>query len=662
MKSEGVKVNRIKVLSEDVRNKIAAGEVIERPSSVVKELVENALDAGATMITVAVEAGGRDLIQVSDDGHGMSRDDAMLAFERHATSKIRTVEDIIHIGSLGFRGEALPSIASVSELSLITRQTADQTATRVDFSNGRLRNVDQTASNPGTNITVKGLFKALPARRKFLKSAQTELRHILKYFHYQSILWPSISFRLISEGKTLLNYIGTRDRRQRMAEVFGSGFFEDDVIPVQTEREGYGVEGYIFGLEERRDKLIDIQYTFVNGRYISDKTLRHAIRSAYEPFILKTRVWAKGYTPPYMLFITVPPEQIDVNVHPAKLEVRFREQQKLHALVHGTLTDALTDYENAIFASARDKFHQAAAVSEASTLEQSIYRSRVEVPRYSSYKKEFGELWQDDLFAPPPRKDVALDSDAANGKVSGSARDGEEGTEASGDAYGSTREVTEGSGDVSGSIKESTPPPQYRILLKNEEDYINPWQLHNSYIFVQVEDGLVIIDQHAAHERVIYEKLIQRAHGAPPIRQKLIVPLVVDIPPYIATDIRELVDQNMELLEKTGFVLKKFSGSSLVVEEIPAELSDWQGGKIFIDILKQLESELEENQDFRDSLAKSIACKAAIKAGKPLTRREMLALINDLFACQTPFFCPHGRPLIIKMTMQEFDKKFKRLL
>jgi len=240
-------MNRIKVLSEDVRNKIAAGEVIERPASVVKELVENALDAGARTITVAVENGGRDHIQVSDDGHGMSHDDAMLAFERHATSKIRTVEDIIHIGSLGFRGEALPSIASVSDLTLITRQAEDQTATRIEYSNGRLRNVDQTSSNPGTNITVRGLFKALPARRKFLRAAQTELRHILKYFHYQAILWPGISFRLISEGKTLLNYIGTEDRRVRMAEVFGSGFFEDDVIPVEAAREDYLIEGYIFG-------------------------------------------------------------------------------------------------------------------------------------------------------------------------------------------------------------------------------------------------------------------------------------------------------------------------------------------------------------------------------------------------------------------------------
>jgi DNA mismatch repair protein MutL len=199
------------------------------------------------------------------------------------------------------------------------------------------------------------------------------------------------------------------------------------------------------------------------------------------------------------------------------------------------------------------------------------------------------------------------------------------------------------------------------MLLRNEEDYINPWQLHNSYVFVQVEDGLVIIDQHAAHERILYEKILQRTQGAPPVRQKLIVPLVVDIPPYIADHIKELVEENLELLEKTGFVLKKFSGSSLVIEEIPAELTDWQGGKLFVDILKQLETEMAENKDFRDSLAKSIACKAAIKAGQPLTRREMLSLINNLFACRSPFFCPHGRPLIIKMSLADFERKFKRI-
>ncbi|MCB5229673.1 MAG: DNA mismatch repair endonuclease MutL [Candidatus Cloacimonetes bacterium] len=623
----------IKVLSEDVRNKIAAGEVIERPASVVKELVENSIDAGAKTITIALEAGGRDLIQVSDDGHGLSYDDALLAFERHATSKIRNVEDIIHIDSLGFRGEALPSIASVSNMSFITRQAEEETATRVEFSHGRLRNIDRTASNVGTNITVKGLFKALPARRKFLRSAQTELRHILKYFHYQAILWPQISFKLISEGRTLHTYIATEQLETRMAEVFGSAFLEDDdLITVSNSVSGYEVSGYIFGLKERRDRLIDIQYTFVNGKYISDKTLRHAIRSAYEPFILKTRAWAKGSTPPYLLFITVPPEQIDMNVHPAKLEVRFREQQRLHGLVHSTLTDALTRYEDGIFASAREKFHQAAAVSEASALEQSIYKSRVEVPRYSEYKKEFEQLWQDDLFKPPPQKAA------------------------------SEEEPSQPEADAAPIPATETREPGISVLLKSEEDYINPWQLHNTYVFVQVEDGLVIIDQHAAHERIIYERLLQRIHGAPPTRQKLIVPLVVDIPSYITAEVKRLIEENMEMLEKTGFVVKKFSGSSLVIEEIPAELSDWQGGKVFLEILQHLESEIEENPDFRISLAKSIACKAAVKAGKPLTRREMVNLINDLFACQTPYFCPHGRPLIIKMSMQDFDKKFKRIL
>ena len=218
------------------------------------------------------------------------------------------------------------------------------------------------AANPGTNITVRGLFKSLPARRKFLRSVQTELRHILKYFHYQSILWPQINFRLISEGKTILNYIATEDRRERMAEVFGSNFFDDDIIEVHAADGGYSVTGYIYGLKERGDQFNDIQYTFINGRYISDKSVRHAIRTAYEPFILKTRVWARGSTPPYILFITVPPEQIDVNVHPAKLEVRFREQQRLYGLVKSCINDALMDYENAIFATARRKFDQASAV------------------------------------------------------------------------------------------------------------------------------------------------------------------------------------------------------------------------------------------------------------------------------------------------------------
>ena len=627
----------IHILAEDVRNKIAAGEVIERPASVVKELVENAIDAGADNIIVAIENGGKDLIRVIDNGCGMNADDAMLAFERHSTSKIKRVEDIIHISSLGFRGEALPSIASVSKLHLVTRTAEEEMATIVEYANGKLINVTKTAANIGTAVTVRGLFKDLPARRKFLKTAQVEARHILKYIHYQALVYPQISFRLVIEDKEKLNYIACAERKQRIEEVFGGGFFEDDIIPIEGKYSDYSISGYIFGLEDRSDKLIDAQYTFINGRYIFDKTVRHSIKSAYEPFILKTRAWQKGTTPPYILFLEIPPEQIDVNVHPAKLEVRFRENNLVHSLVYETLSQALREYEERKFASARRKFQGADQGEKATSLEREIFVKNIEMPRFSTYKKEFGELYQDDIFPsaqnPSAAKDIPI--------------------------FNPAREENELQEIFSDQPNDKL---KYDILLKNEEDYINPWQFHNTYIFIQVEDGLVIIDQHAAHERIIYEKLIQRSEGAPAVRQKIIIPLVIDIPPYISSEIKDLVEKNLELLEKIGFKLKQFSGNSIVIEEIPAELTDFAGGQVFIEILKQLEQEMEITADFRECLAKSIACKAAIKANHKLTRKEMLNLINQLFACQTPYFCPHGRPLMLKIPVIDFEKKFKRTL
>ncbi len=628
-------MGKINILTEDVRNKIAAGEVIERPASVVKELVENSIDAGADSITVIVENGGKDLIQVIDNGCGMDADDAMLCLESHATSKIRNVNDIVHIGSLGFRGEALPSIASVSHFTLITKSMDTDTATRIEINDGKLRDVQKTSANHGTTIAVRGLFKNLPARRKFLRTDTVELRHILKYFHYQAIIYPQLSFKLIADGKQKLSYIATNDRNQRMTDIFGSSFFADDVIEVSGIAQDYAVNGYIFGLEDRQGKLIDAQYVFINGRFINDKTVRHSIKSAYEPFILKSRDWMKGTTPPYILFITVPPEQIDVNVSPTKSEVRFRENQRVHSLMFETLSRALKRYEEDKFASARNKFLTPAAKDSASSFERDIFVAKTDVPRFSEYKKEYGNLYQDDLFrAEPSPKPTPIP--IVNPELSDQPQ----------------IEIFDDLPNDSVS---------YKLLIQNEEDYINPWQLHNTYIFVQIEDGLVIIDQHAAHERIIYEKLIHRTAGAPAVRQKLIIPIVIDIPPYIASEIKDLIDTNLEVLEKTGFVLKKFSGDSIVIEEIPAELGDFQGGQVFLDILKQLETELEINHDFRDSLAKSIACKAAIKANTRLTRKEMLALINDLFACRVPYFCPHGRPLIVKMTITDFEKKFKRI-
>lgn len=626
----------IKILAEDVSNKIAAGEVIERPASVVKELVENAIDAGASSITVVIENGGKDLIRVIDNGSGMSGDDALLAFERHATSKIRTVDDIVHISSLGFRGEALPSIASVSNLLMITRREEDEVATLLEFAAGKMLNVSKTSANTGTAITVRGLFKTLPARRKFLRTAGVETRYILKYLHYQALVYPQVGFKLVIDGKEKIIYVPSQDQHQRMMDVFGSSFFNDDIIEIQGQNGEYGVSGFIFGLEDRTGKLLDAQYVFINGRFINDKTVKHSIKTAYEPYILKSRNWQKGMVPPYILFLHIPAEQIDVNVHPAKNEVRFREPNLVHGLILDTIRRALRQYEDDKYASARLKFQALVPPQPSTGLERDIFVQRTEVPRYSQYKKELGNMYQDDLF-----------------------RSGDPKTPASIPVYNPEKGETDQQELFPEMPNDSVP---YALMLKNEEDYINPWQLHNTYIFIQVEDGLVVIDQHAAHERIIYEKLIHRTGGAPAVRQKLLIPVVIDIPSYIAAEVRELINRNLELLQKIGFVLKQFSGDSLVIEELPAEVGDFQGGQIFVEILKQLEEELDVNTDFRDSLAKSIACKAAIKANQKLSRKEMLALVNDLFACKVPYFCPHGRPLIIKMPISDFEKKFKRIL
>ena len=621
-KIKGKSMSTIKVLNEEVANRIAAGEVVERPVSVVKELVENAIDSQANKIIITIEKGGRDFIQVIDNGHGMNENEAMLAFERHATSKIRTVQDIFNISTLGFRGEALPSIASVSHTILITKDKKSNIATKIEFKGGKLKNFEKTAAKNGTSVTVKRLFHNVPARRKFLRTAQSEYNHILRYIHYQSIVHPEIHFVFNSNGKEKLNYPRVKSKYKRMLEVFGKTFFNQDVIEIKNETSNIKVSGYIYGLEEDRQNIHDVRYVFVNGRFIKDKIILHAIKAAYEPFIKKYRIKKQGKTPPYIVFLEVEPEKVDFNVHPAKLELRFKETQLVHSFVKSTITQALLHYEETKFKQIKDKIMKTQPSSNSSSsFDKKIFKNKTEKKRYKYLKKEVDNFYQPDLF----ESNKIEKNKSIKSKI---------------------------------ELFDREPP---EINLRKEEDVVNPWQLHNSYILVQVEDGLMIIDQHAAHERVIYEKIIHRIHGTPPITQKLLFPLVIDIPPYMKDIISDLIQENKEIFEKVGFKLKSFSGDSIVIDAIPTELGDWQSGKVFIEILSQLQKEFEKTENFRESLAKSISCKAAIKAGQHLTKKEMVSLINDLFACEVPYFCPHGRPLIIKMTLDEMEKRFKRI-
>ena len=609
-------MGKIKILSEEVANRIAAGEIIERPVSVVRELVENSIDAGATQIIITIEDGGKKLIQVIDNGCGMSEDDALQSFERHATSKIRTITDIFHISSLGFRGEALPSIASVSQLILITIEEGKDIASKVEFNSGRLSDFSKTSSNKGTTISVRKLFSNVPARKKFLKSTQVEFKHILNYIHYQSILFPNIHFRLISEGKEKLNYPSVQNKKMRMQAVFGSEFLKRNLIKVDTGNEQLKLEGYISGLEDESDGFADYKYLFVNNRFIKDKIILHSIRSAYDPFIKKLRIFQKGKLPPFILFLYVEPSQVDFNVHPAKLEIRFRDPGKVHNFVKTAINNVLLQYEEERFKQIKSKLSSSFQTGKTTKFESKIFKNKTDKKRFSQVKKEFQQIYQPDIFKEKTPEDKTLES----------------------------------------KLIQQRPD----LFVRPEEEMINPWQLHQSYIFVQVEDGLMIIDQHAAHERIIYEKILHRIHGAPAQTQKLLFPIVIDLPPHLKNTIPELLSENLEIFNKIGFSIKTFSGNSIVIDEIPIELEDWDGGDIFIEIIKQLEDEFAETEDFRDSISKSVACKAAIKAGKKMSKKEMLALINDLFACEVPYFCPHGRPLIIKMTLHEFEKKFKR--
>lgn len=610
-------MGRIKILAEAVANRIAAGEVIERPVSVVKELVENAIDAEADQITIIIENGGKSLIQVIDNGVGMQEDDALQSFERHATSKIRTVNDIFNISSLGFRGEALPSIASVSELTMITRTAEAETATKIDFSGGKFTNLSQTSANRGTSISVRRLFFNIPARKKFLKSTQVEYKHILNYLHYQSIIYPQIHFKFMANGREKLNYPVVEDKLKRMQAIFGSDFHQKDMFPVSLTRDSISIEGYIGGLENEEEMIFAYRYIFVNGRYIKDKIILHAIKTAYEPFIKKYRIFQQGKTPPYILFIKLDPSHVDFNVHPAKLEIRFIDPGFVHNSVKNTLSNALLSYENEKYAKVKQKLATLETPGKPTDLEARIFTQKTDRRRFSDVKKEFENLYQPDMFKSKDKADNILE-----------------------EKLGTERK---------------------EIFLRPEEEVINPWQLHQSYIFVQIDEGLMIIDQHAAHERILYEKILHRIHGAPAPAQKLLFPLVIDIPPYLTKVIPQLISENIEIFEKIGFSLKNFSGNSIVIDEIPVELENWDGGDVFIEILKTLEEEFQETEDFRDSIAKSVACKAAVKAGRKMGRKEMLALINDLFACEVPYFCPHGRPLIIKMTLTDFEKKFKRI-
>jgi DNA mismatch repair protein MutL len=653
-------MGRIRVLSDQVANQIAAGEVVERPASVVKELLENALDAGAARIRIEVEAGGRKLIRIADDGHGMGRDDSLLAFERHATSKLRSSDDLLQIATLGFRGEALPSIASVSRLTLETRAPEDEAGTLVEIAGGKLLRVEDLGRPAGTTLTIRDLFFNTPARRKFLRSESTELQHVAALVTHYALANPTKHFELHSATHALLVAPAVTSAADRMFQIFGRETV-DQMIPVAAETdfarvgipepppwkrdENYEppepgvmrISGFVSKPELQKLNRNSI-YVFVNGRLIRDRLVLHALSEAYRNVIPPTSF------PVVLLFLEVPPAEVDVNVHPAKTEVRFRQQSIVHDFLRDSVRTALMAARPVMsFAMALTDSPLAA---EALRIDVSPMPGAPDLPPASEGDPQAGDaaafsLQPDPFLATEQR--IVFPQQAAP-------------------AVDEPPFLREPEQRVSGRHSCSSATPEEgdeRPETLHSLATLRPvGQLRNSFILAVNEDGLWIIDQHVAHERVLFEKILRERRTESVQRQRLLMPLLVDLQPAQMLAFADLADE----LDRNGFEAEPFGPRTLAVKAAPVGLEGKELEHLLDEVLADDRTGQVENAEARRTrIAASIACHAAIKINMPLDPAKIEWLLAELAKTQHPTSCPHGRPIALRYSLKEIQRAFNRI-
>lgn len=587
-----VNESRIKILDESIANRIAAGEVVERPASVVKELVENSIDADASEILIAVEAGGNDSIQVCDNGIGMSREDIELALRRHATSKISRAEDLHHINTLGFRGEALPSIASVSRMEIISRLSDEDLGARLVIDQGRVVESSEAGAPYGTCMTVKELFFNTPARRKFLKAAVTEFGHVADVVERIAIAYPRIKFELKHGDKVHYSLPHANTYKDRIVSVWGEDRVEE-MVEVEAGDPGIAVFGFAAPPTATQSSARMIQF-ILNGRPIKNSSLLAAVKRAYEGTL------PPGKYPQIVLFLEMDPELVDVNVHPMKLEVRLRRSSEVFRTVVRAIQSGF---------SSRDTADRFAPTSKKTRIEDFAFRGDTGIQ--NGFDFEYAEK----------RSEYPIESPSAR---------------------------------ISESEIYSTPS------FSNSQDIVEKilptfWQIHDSYILAETKGGIIIIDQHAAHERILFEEIRTKIKRKKITGQRLLFPVAVKL-----TAMQEsYFAENKPMLERIGFEFGPMAAGHILVEAIPAEIKHFGKGDVLVEILDDLaegKSELTALEEF----AKMVACKMAIKAGDPLSSEEMSFLFDRLFSTEKPYTCPHGRPTIIKITLDELEKRFER--
>jgi DNA mismatch repair protein MutL len=649
-------MNKIKVLPDNLANQIAAGEVVERPASVIKELVENSIDAGASRVQIDVELGGRRLMQIADNGEGMQRDDAILAFERHATSKISTLDDLAAIGTLGFRGEALASIASVAKIELVTKTEDAPAATRVLIEGGRLIDVKDAGRATGTTIAVRDLFFNTPARRKFMRSEATENYHLTTIVTHYALAHPEIAFTLTNNGRESLRVAPAKDLRERAYQIFGAGML-DSLLPVNGGRDFVAkVSGFVSAPRERRTTR-DAQYFFVNQRYVRDKTIAGGLLEGYRS------VLPHGVYPVAFLFLDIPLEEIDVNVHPAKTEIRFRRTEAVKDVIAGAIRDALA--KAGIVADER----AAAAPEWSPSLASGSPHLQSVVPEMHEVSEP---VLQPLVFESEPVSTESAVEDLAPVEISAeferaAETRSDEVNAAQGSFAGDEAVAFQQGGESNGASVYPTLPPvnsAVRVAKPAEIEAVSASkikpisQLHDSFIIAVDDEGLLLIDQHVAHERILFDKFRQKESGRAIESQNLLLPETLDLTPAQAEAYGIVADE----LESLGFGVMKLSGRTIAIKSIPTDVPATDVRNLFAEILDNVEREKRgrAKTTLRDDIAASLACKAAVKINMKLTEEKMQWLIDKLLLTSSPTTCPHGRPVILRLTMRDIERGFHR--
>ena len=658
-------MGRIRVLSDQVANQIAAGEVVDRPASVVKELLENSLDAGAKRIRVEVEAGGRKLIRLADDGCGMIRDDALLAFERHATSKIRSSDDLLSIATLGFRGEALPSIASISRLELVTRPPDQATGTRIEIAGGKVLAVEDTGGPHGTAISVRDLFFNTPARRKFMRAESTELAHVTALVTHYALAHPEMHFELHSATHALVTAPPVREASERIYQIFGRDTL-DQLLPIAAEsrfehaglpepppwRQGpdyrppdpgfLRVSGFVSrpALQKLNRNSI---YVFVNQRLIRDRLILHAITEAYRNIIPPTSF------PVMLLFLEMPPHEVDVNVHPAKTEVRFRQQQVVHDFVRESIRATLMKTRPAAsFLTALTESPRAASALVPETAPDDAPASEIpgsEPPPEAREATPFSLAPQE----PRPEERPLPFSVTADVRRDPSAPPAAAVTPSS-NGHGCSEQIPADDWPGGGE-----PAATLHSLAS-----LKPLgQLRESFILATNDEGLWIIDQHVAHERVLFEKILRERQTERVERQRLLMPMLIDLLPQQMVLFSLLAQE----LERNGCEAEPFGPHTIAIKAAPSGLAGNELERMIHEVLEQpgASAQSDNLEAARTRIAASIACHAAIKVNMPLDTARMEWLLGELARTEHPMSCPHGRPIALRYSWKDIQRAFQRI-